>query len=235
MAPKLFLSAADRGSINHLVSQTHRFVGPAKLIAVLTFGSRILGLLRETVYSHIFGASPLLSAFRVAFQVPNLFRRMFGEGALTSSFIPVFTRCRETEGEDEARRLAGGVLTLVTAVLLALLLLAELGLLLVSRFTWNETLNLTAIMLPYMVLICLTAFFAGLLNVLNRFGVPAMAPIILNVAIIVTALVSPLVVDMSPARHMTVLAVAVLVAGVLQVGSQILWVRVTGFSIRINF
>jgi putative peptidoglycan lipid II flippase len=70
------------------VKSEHRFVGSAKLIATFTLGSRILGLVREHAYSRFFGASPLFSAFRIAFQIPNLARRLFGEGALTASFIP---------------------------------------------------------------------------------------------------------------------------------------------------
>ena len=217
------------------MSQHHRFVGAARLIAALTLVSRVLGLLRETVYSYYFGASPLLSSFRVAFQLPNLARRLFGEGALSSSFIPVFAKCRESEGEACAQRLAGGILTLSVATLTGLLLIAEIALLVTSRYTWGPTLSMTAIMFPYMPLICLTAFFGGVLHCLNRFAAPAFAPVLLNVIVIIAAWSGAEWLGYDGEAHFTLIAWSVVAAGILQLAFQIAWLRGAGFRLHINF
>jgi putative peptidoglycan lipid II flippase len=216
------------------VKSEHRFVGSAKLIATFTLGSRILGLVREHAYSRFFGASPLFSAFRIAFQIPNLARRLFGEGALTASFIPVFTQTRAAGGDAEAQRLAGGILTLLATVLCALLLAGELIIALLVWRTPSPTLSLTALLLPYMLLICLTAFFAGMLNALNHFAAPAAAPMILNLVIIAVAWIGGTLLDLSPYAHLRCIAIAVLIAGGLQLGVQLWWLRRCRFRVRFN-
>ncbi len=217
------------------MSKHHRFVGAARRIAALTLASRVLGLLREMVYGHFFGASPLFSAFRIGFQLPNLARRLFGEGALTSSFIPVFARSRADDGDEAAERLTGGVLTFACSVLLALLVVGELVLFVISRFTPSPTLVLAAVMLPYMPLICLTAFFGGVLQSCNRFTSPALAPLVFNVVVMLTAWFGGAILGLSPYAHLIVVAVSVLVAGGLQLGMQVAWVRGIGFKVRVNF
>ena len=216
------------------MSDPYRFVRSARLIALLTLGSRVLGVVREMTYSQFFGASPILSAYRVAFQVPNLARRLFGEGALTSSFIPVFSRSRLEEGDQAARRLAGGVVTLVAVLLVVLLILTECLLLAVRVHTWNPTLALTAILMPYMVLICLTAVLGGMLNALDRFTAPALAPTILNIVVIVAAWYGGRVLRLKPQPHLVLICCAVLVAGVLQMASQVVWLWRIGFIPRWN-
>ncbi|MCP4593592.1 MAG: murein biosynthesis integral membrane protein MurJ, partial [bacterium] len=99
-----------RGAVySSAVSDANRFVAPARLIAALTMVSRLLGLGREMVYAHLFGASAGFSAFRIAYQIPNLFRRLFGEGALSAALIPALTDCLRERGEAEGRRLGGAV------------------------------------------------------------------------------------------------------------------------------
>ncbi len=222
-------------SINTGVSKNYRFVKSAKLIAVLTLGSRLLGVFREYAFSHFFAATPLMSSFTIAFLVPNLARKLFGEGALTSSFIPIFSRIREQDGDEDAKKLAGSVFTLLTAVLTVLLILAELGLLITSRFTWGPTLSLTAILMPYMVMICVTAFFGGVLNSLNRFAAPAIAPMLLNVVLIASIWGSAAVMDVDMNTQLRLIAYSVLAAGLLQVGLQVWWLNSCGFRIKPNF
>ncbi len=185
-------------------------------------------------YARFFGASPLFSGFRIAFQIPNLARRLFGEGALASSFIPVFMHTRQVLGDGEARRLAGAVFTLLTTVLLGLLVLAEVGLLVAAQFHWGPTLSLTMILMPYMVLICTTAFFAGLLNSLNRFAAPAAAPMLLNIVIIAAAWFGSGTLGLDEGANLTFLSVAIVGAGVLQLLLQLAWLRACGYGISIN-
>lgn len=217
------------------MSQRYRFVKSARIIALFTLTSRIFGVAREMTYSHFFGASPILSAYRVAFQVPNLARRLFGEGALASSFIPVFARHRAKKGDKDARRLAGGVTTLFTALLAGLLIVIECGLLVARVFTWNETLALTAILMPYMVLICLTALLGGMLNALDRFAAPALAPTILNVMIIIVAWSVGTAENVSPQHRIMMIAGSVIVAGVLQLSFQAFWLWRIRFFPELNF
>jgi putative peptidoglycan lipid II flippase len=186
-------------------------------------------------FSHFFGASRLLSAFTIAFQLPNLARRLFGEGALTSSFIPVFTRTREIDGDDAAKKLSGSVFTLLAVILTGLLLIAELSLLIISFFIWGPTLELSAILLPYMLLICVTAFFGGVLNGLNRFAAPAIAPMLLNIVMIVTTWAGASLLHLDDRPHIIMVSCSVLVAGVLQLALQIHWLRTCDFHIKVNF
>jgi putative peptidoglycan lipid II flippase len=200
------------------VSKNRKFVGPARLIAVLTLLSRILGLVREMAYAYFLGAGPALSAFRVAYQVPNLFRRLFGEGALSAAFIPAFSDSLQQHGEVEARRLAGAVLTLVTAVLAALTIGIEIGIGVAQhvRDAPGLTLRLTAIMLPYMPLVCLTAFLSAALNVRQRFAAPALAPVLVNAFMLAGICGAGWVGGLTDRRLLDVVCIVVLVGGCAQ-------------------
>src|SRR6476660_4281959 len=130
------------------------FLGHAKLIGFLTLISRFLGLAREMVAGHYLGTGLVASAFTVAFTIPNLFRKLFGEGALSAAFIPLYAQALKHESEDEANAFAAAGINLLCLVLLAVTLVGEvaLGVLILFGDRWfpdlSLTLKFTAIMLP---------------------------------------------------------------------------------------
>lgn len=208
-----------------------RFVGHAVLVSALTLLSRLTGLARDAVLAAAFGLSTVADAFFIGFLVPNLFRRLFGEGALTAAFIPNYTELRERDPEL-ARRFASLVLTLLTVLLLAITGVAELGLWWAASTMDPErtgkaalALHYTRIMLPYMPLICLVALAGGVLQVHKRFGPPAAAPLVLNAVIIAATLFATRGFSAPgvPEEQVgTTVALGVLVAGVLQLAWQLI-------------
>lgn len=206
-----------------------RFLGAAGLMAGLTFLSRLLGLVRETLLSYYFGTSELLSAFRIAFQAPNLARRLFGEGALSSAMVPVLTKTLHERGDVEARRMVGSTLTATLVVLTVLLAVVELGIGAWRLIDDDPALRLTAIMMPYMVLICLAAVASGVLNVRGHFAVPAAAPTILNIASIL-AMVAGAAIGLGSASLMDWNCYSVLLAGIVQLAATAIALKMAGFS-----
>ena len=194
-----------------------RLLQSARLISLLTLGSRVLGLVRECLFGYLFSTSQTLSAFRIAFMVPNLARRLFGEGALSAAMIPVVTRCIHEDGEDAARRLCGTVITRLIVGLTALVVLAEAGVALWRWYRPDVALSLTGILLPYMVMICVVAVAGGVLNVRNHFAVPAVAPMLLNVGVIVAAATGAWWLGLTGDTLVRAICIGVLVAGVAQV------------------
>ncbi len=194
-----------------------RFIASTRLIALLTLGSRVLGLLREAVLGYFFATSELLSAFRIAFMAPNLVRRLFGEGALSSAMIPVLSNTLEHQGEEDSRRLVGGIVIRLAMVLTALVVAAELVILLGRWGSDDLALEFAAIMMPFMALTCTVAIGGGALNVRGHFALPAAVPIVLNLAIILGLLGGALLADLSGFALMKVVCVAVLAGGVVQV------------------
>ena len=158
-------------------------------------GSRVLGMARDMAMAFAFGAGPLMDAFTLAFRIPNLARRLFGEGALTTAFLPVFVRELEARGPGEARKVATAVTVTLGAVLLGIVLLGEVLLgglwLLTSPGSDSQTLILlTAQMLPYLLLICLAAQASAVLQSAEQFFWPAVLPILLNVIWIAAAILA---------------------------------------------
>lgn len=152
-------------------------------VSALTLVSRILGLIRDKFLVVVFGASGVLDAFLFAFTIPNLFRRLFGEGALSAAFIPVFVEFRQERGVDESNRLASEV---VSTLILFLSAVVGLGIgvcLLGARFFPDERLMLflTAMMLPFTMLVCVSALFAAMLQSVRVFALPAAMPVLLNI------------------------------------------------------
>jgi putative peptidoglycan lipid II flippase len=165
--------------------EKNRIIRSAFLIGGFTLMSRGLGLVRDFLTAGFFGTSLAMSAFVVAFRIPNLFRALFGEGALSSAFIPVFMATRKNEGDAEAWVLARKVISLVGVVLLGVVLLGVTGLTIVMRQPdlGEKTamiLPLARIMLPYMMFICLAALSMAILNSYHQFSIPASTPSLLN-------------------------------------------------------
>jgi len=206
-------------------------------IAVLTALSRGFGLIRDMVYSHFFGANQLLDAWIVAFRIPNLSRRLFGEGAASASLIPVYSEALHGNRE-EAARLANTVVTVMLVILSALVLLGEGGIWVYYKLfaRTGETvliLSLSSIMLPDMLFVCMVAIGAGLLNVHGHFAAPAVAPIVLNVFIIGTTLITGWAAKLPVTAQLFYVAVAVLLAGLVEMGIQIPAFRRCGISLRL--
>ncbi len=211
--------------------QRHPLISGALVTGLGTLLSRLLGMVRDIATASILGlaGSPVMDAFVVAFRIPNLFRRLFGEGALTASYLPVLS----AELERDPRRawhLASVMLSWVTVALTGLVLLGELLFLAAWRL-WGDLpgmpllLGLSAVLLPYLMLICLAAQLSATLHAMQHFAVPALAPIVLNVCWLAAAwLVAPYLAP-NQAAQAYVIAVSVLVAGVLQVAVQVpvLW------------
>jgi putative peptidoglycan lipid II flippase len=205
-------------------------------IAVLTTASRVLGMVRDMAYAHFWGRAPLADLWVIAFMVPNLSRRIFGEGALSSSFIPIYLEELHKEPQ-RAGRLADTVTSVLVALLSGLVLVGELGIWLYMAIWPVEAdtrlmLVLTAIMLPYTVMICATAVLGGILNAHRHFAAPAVAPIVLNVVIVATLVLTAAGLRWPLDHQAYTVAAAVLLAGVIQLAIQGLPLRRHGVHLR---
>lgn len=206
-------------------------------MAAATLTSRLLGMVREMVYAAFMGNTPVASAFIMAFQIPNLFRRLLGEGALTAAFIPMFKQKELQEGEQEMWRAANAVISGLVSVATAVTLVAMLGIsaALAVGIRNPETdlmLRLLRLMFPYMVLVCLAAVLIGIANARGHFFVPAFGAVILNVIMIASVLF--LAPRMGPKLPQQIfgLAIGVLVAGLAQAFFQLPSLSHEGYRYR---
>jgi putative peptidoglycan lipid II flippase len=209
------------------MSENTRVTKAAGVVGAATLLSRLFGFIRDVVIAWFFGAGLSSDAFFVAFRIPNLLRRLFAEGSLSIAFIPVFTEYLTVKGKEEAFKLAGSAMWLLSMILAVV---AVLGILLSpviikviapgfidSPEKYFLTVNLTRIMFPYIFFIGLVALSMGILNSLGHFAAPALAPVFLNIAMICSVFfISPYMSD-----PVTGLAIGVLIGGVLQLALQI--------------
>lgn len=216
------------------------FVAHAKLISILTLLSRILGMARESVVANYFGATVVAQAFSVAFSIPNLFRKLLGEGALSAAFIPLYAQSLKT-GAD-AKKFAAAAVNMLASVLVAVTVIGELILWLTAHFIELRPDNLlvikfTAIMLPYVILVCGTAFLSGILQVHKRFGIPALTQVPLNLIHIAVIVIGARLLFLRPGNLDQILQTRlaywlsffVLVAGCIQVTMLLPALRQIGF------
>lgn len=208
-----------------------RLIKSTSIVTGMTLVSRISGLLRDQVSAVMFGASAATDAFYVAFRIPNLLRRLFAEGSFSLAFVPVLAEYRRRGDHAAVKDLIDHVAGTLCAVLLALVgigvLLAPL---VVSLFAWGLredppsfalATDMLRITMPYALFISLVALAAGILNTWQRFAIPALTPVLLNLSMIACALLlAPTLVV-----PVTALAWGVLIAGVVQLGFQVpsLW------------
>jgi len=204
----------------------------------MTLISRVLGLVRDATIAAMFGASAATDAFFVAFKIPNLFRRLFAEGAFSQAFVPVLASYKATTSPDEVRRLLDAVFSTLAMVLLGLTAAGILAAPVVigvfapgfvgdaTRFDLSvELLRLT---FPYLLFIALTALLSGLLNTYGRFALPAVTPALLNLSFIgCTVWLAPHL-----AQPVYALGAAVLLGGALQLSLQLIAAWRMGFLPR---
>src|ERR1041385_3082058 len=203
-------------------------------LAAATLTSRLLGMVREIVYANFMGTSWVAGAFVFAFQVPNLFRRLLGEGALTVSFIPIFKEKEILAGEKEMWHAANAVVSGLIVACLALIALALLGITLALAWgTFSDKtrlmLELLRIMFPYLLLVCLAAVFIGMLNARGRFFIPALGAIMLNLVMIATVIFLAPRFGKDLPTQIFALAYGVLLAGIAQMLFQLPALREEGF------
>ena len=191
------------------------------VVSSLTAVSRVTGMVRDACSAAIFGATVFNDAFSTAFALPNLFRRLLGEGALTAAFIPTLQEELKEGGEAGAYQLLNRVfswLLLITGGLagLAMLVLSQSRLVPGRADKWYFAADLTVIMFPYLALVCLAAALNATLNVMHRFLEPALSPIWLNLAMIASLVGAWAHIDTSPLTAVHWLCAGVLIGGFFQ-------------------
>ena len=219
-------------------SENARVTAAAGVVSAATLLSRIFGFVRDAVIAWFFGAGGSADAFFVAFRIPNLLRRLFAEGALSIAFIPVFSETLVRRGRTEAFALAGAALRLLSVLLALVALVGVLAAPLIIRCIapgfsaspdkFSLAVHLTRIMFPYIILIGLMALAMGILNVLGHFAAPAIAPLLLNLAMIGSIFFLSPHMD-SPAAG---LAAGVIIGGILQLALQVPFLIRVGFRFR---
>ena len=203
----------------------------ASVVSLLTLASRITGLARELLIASAFGASAMTDAFNVAFRIPNLFRRLFAEGAFSQAFVPVLAASREQAGEEATHRLIDRVATALIGVLLLTCLAGVLGapwlvMALASGLGQSPDAEAAAVlmtrwMFPYIAFMSLVSLSSGILNTWRRFAVPAATPVLLNLAMIGAAWWGAPWLGSQGVQPIFALAGGVMLGGLLQLGVQV--------------
>ncbi|MFY9402451.1 MAG: murein biosynthesis integral membrane protein MurJ [Candidatus Omnitrophota bacterium] len=210
-------------------------VKSAGIISFATFLSRVLGLLRDIVIARLFGVYLYAQAFVIAFKIPNLFRDFVGEGATNAAFVPVFSEYSLKRSGKEFWELANVVLNMLLVILTAITIIgiifspfivrvAAPGFL-ASMEKFALTVRLNRIIFPYIILISLAAYSTAILNSLKHFSLPAFAPCLLNISIIVFASLF--------GEGIRGLSWGILVGGILQLAIQIPVLYKKGFRLKI--
>ena len=210
----------------------------------LTMVSRIFGFARDMLIAAVLGTGPVADAFFVAFRFPNLFRRLFGEGAFNSAFVPLFAKHLEGEGQTTARRFAEEALAGLLFVLLLFTALAEIAMpwlmyVLAPGFSttpdkFDLAVLLTRIAFPYLLCMSLVALLSGVLNSLGRFTMAAAAPILLNIVLIGAMLLAAGLGLSNTPNSGIILAWGVAVAGFIQLAALWLAVRRAGLTLGLR-
>jgi putative peptidoglycan lipid II flippase len=221
----------------------HKFFRSAGIVSAAVLLSRITGMVREVVMARLFGAGAANDAFQLAFRIPSLTRNLFAEGALSSAFVPVFTRSLASDGKRASAELSNLVATAVFLIVgplcgLGMLFSPQLVRLLAPGFEqipgkFALTVQLTRIMFPFLLLVALAAQAMGALNASGRFGVPALASSFFNLGSVACGLALGYTVGRGTGHGMIVsMAWGVLAGGALQLLWQVPSMARAGFGFR---
>jgi len=210
----------------------------------LTLLSRVFGFVRDALMAAVLGISPVSDAFNAAFRFPNLFRRLFAEGAFNTAFVPMFASALETEGPDGAKALAGRIMSWLVAAILVVTVLVEVFAeqvmvpfvpgFLDDPEKFGLTVFLTRIMFPYLACMSLMAAYAAILNSLNRFFAAAFAPVVLNI-VNIGALIPLALLTLEDRDTAFWVAIATMLGGIAQLALVYAAIRRAGFVPRIGW
>ncbi len=199
--------------------------------------SRVTGLIREILIARLWGTGTAAAAFTLAFTVPNLFRNIIGEGALSESFIPLFTEKNKRDGREYAYRFSAVVISVLTLILTAIVLMVVTICLVIGQFTIGDLAGMVVIILPilmpYTIFLCVFGIVAAVLNSQNHYTLTALAPILLNlVMIVMIGFVCPWI-SSDPIPQLIALSIAVTISGALQL--LVLFPVLNRFNFRYQF
>ncbi|MGJ7542637.1 murein biosynthesis integral membrane protein MurJ [Variovorax sp. LT1R16] len=216
----------------------------ASTVSLLTLASRVAGLVRDLLMASVFGVSALTDAFNVAFRIPNLFRRVLGEGAFSQAFVPVLAATRTEHGDAGARALVDHVATLLTWTLVLLCIAGVVGAPLMvwgmasglqqTAQGYEAAIFMTRWMFPYIGFMSLVALAGGVLNTWRKFAVPAASPVLLNVALILSILIGAPLFRRWGIEPIYAQCIGVMVGGMLQLGIQLPALRRIGMLPRVG-
>lgn len=232
-------AGADTGAPRRAGAGMARAAG---LISAATFLSRVLGLFREQVFAAQFGAGFAVDAFQVAFRVPNLLRDLFAEGAMSAAFVPTLTRTEKEQGREAAMRLANLVVNFLLVAVSAICLIGILAAPWVVRFLapgfaavpgkLELTTLMTQIMTPFLLLVSLAAAVMGILNTRRIFFLPAVAPTMLNLALIASGFLIAPFMPRFGLEPIVGMAIGAVLGGLGQLLIQVPALRAQGFRWR---
>ena len=218
-----------------------QLIKSSSAMSAATLLSRVLGLGREVAYTWFMGTTWVADAFNLAFAVPNLFRRLLGEGALTAAFIPVFKTKEKTEGEASMWQAANAVISALVVAASVVVALGILGVSVALATGWITSgntllmLGLLRTLMPYLILVCLAAIFMGMLNARGHFFIPTLGASMLNVVMIASVGLSYWIGKLNGLREdqrIYGLAIGVVLAGIAQAAFQLPLLRKEGFRYR---
>ena len=214
-------------------------------MSLVTTVSRIFGLLRDQIQAALLGTTFIADAFAIGFMLPNLLRRLFAEGNMVASFIPVFTELEKEKGSEESKKFFRAVFTLLGLILIGIVLIGIIISPLLVKILYKsadnnmQALNLASdlsrIMFPYLFFISLAALMQGVLNIRGYYSISAASPILLNAVIILSALFFKFFLPNFFSNMSYVFAFAVLVGGFVQFSYQMPFVYKQGFSFKPYF
>ncbi len=221
------------------MAQDHKkgIAGATLVISFFTLMSRILGFVRDILIANFLGTSNVADAFFVAFRIPNLFRKLLGEGALSAAFIPVFTQYNLKNSREEAQRFLNSAFSFFLVILVLLLFLGEVFTPFLVKITAPGfarlphklalTISLTRITFPYIFCMGLAILTMALLNAVKHFAVPAFSPVLLN-----ASMIAALIVGYKTGNVVHALAWGVFVGGILQLVLQVVTVYKKGWRLK---
>jgi putative peptidoglycan lipid II flippase len=218
------------------------------IIGGMTLLSRLFGFVRDVLIARVLGASAVGDAWQLAFMLPNIFRRLFAEGAFTSAFVPLFNRAmtREDDANDreKARAFSSDILSIFVPILIGFTIVLELAMPWVIWFvddfgdggrTNDFSIGLARVTFPYLALVSLMTLFAAILNSLSRFAAAAFAPVLLNICMIGALLIGLWLYGIDdPRRNAWLLAWGVALAGLVQLLWLVWHARRMGFTIPLR-
>lgn len=213
------------------------FYKNSKLLGIWTKVSRILGLIRDNICGRMFGTSLEFGAFAFAFRIPNLFRRLFGEGALSAAFIPQLVDSIEKEDKEKSLRFASTIFSITLVTLSLICAIGIIACLVTLQFftvtyEWRYILKYSSLLMPFLIFICLTALLGSILNVLKHFLLPALMPVLFNLVWIVALMVAWQCYQTKD-EQLTILCMFITLSGVMQ--AIILFWLIRKFQWRLKF